>query len=124
MNWRQYFDGTNGDGYLATAGQGGEVNIAPYFRPEVLDDGTVAFAMSDSRTYENVTQNPRATFAFNEGFYKGVRLYLNKKAETQGGLLLDKLRRRADAEVLPGVGEHLKHVVIFEVERYEALTNV
>ena len=124
MNWKEYFTENNGDGYLATASDNGEVNLAPYFRPEVLDDGTLAFGMSDSKTYRNVTSSGRATFAFNEGAFKGVRLYLQKSGETDNGLVLEKLRKRADAEVLPGTGQHLAHVVVFRVDRYEPLTNL
>ena len=124
MDWKTYFRENNGDGYLATAGPEGEVNIAPYFRPEVLEDGTLAFGMSDSRTYQNVQHNGHATFAFNEGGFKGVRLYLVKTDETAEGLLLEKLQSRADAEVLPGTGKHLVHVVIFRVARHEPLAKI
>ncbi|MFH2006935.1 MAG: pyridoxamine 5'-phosphate oxidase family protein [bacterium] len=124
MNWREYFNDNNGDGYLATADVGGEVNIAPYFRPEVLGDGSLAFGMSNGRTYRNVKQNGHATFAFNEGAHRGVRLYLEKTEEVDKGLVLEKLRARADAEVLPGTGRHLEHVVVFRVTRHEPLTNV
>ncbi len=124
MNWREYFEQNNGQGYLATADKEGRVNIAPYFRPEVLEDGTLAFAMSDGRSYENVSENPHATYAFNEGSYKGVRVYLERRDETDSGVLLDKLKARADAEVLPGTSKYLEHVVVFRIMRHDALTNV
>lgn len=124
MNWKNYFNETNGDGYLATADPTGVVNVAPYFRPEVLDDGGIAFGMSESRTYQNVQSNGHATFAFNEGGFKGVRLYLEKTEETDAGLVMEKLRARADAEVLPGTGAHLKHVVVFKVAKFEPLTSL
>jgi Pyridoxamine 5'-phosphate oxidase len=124
MNWKEYFNQNNGDGYLATADGVGVVNVAPYFRPEVLDDGGLAFGMSDSRTYQNVQANGHATFAFNEGGFKGVRLTLEKTEETDAGLVLEKLKARADAEVLPGTGDHLKHVVVFKVARFDPLASV
>ncbi len=124
MNWKDYFNENNGDGYLATADDSGVVNIAPYFRPEVLDDGDLAFGMSDSRTYTNVSASGHATFAFNEGGFKGVRLYLEKSGETDAGLVLEKLKARADAEVLPGTGDYLKHVVVFKIARFEPLTKI
>lgn len=124
MNWKEYFNENNGDGYLATADSGGVVNVAPYFRPEVLDDGGIAFGMSEGRTYKNVQSSGHATFAFNEGGFKGVRLYLEKTEETDGGLVMEKLRARSDAEVLPGTGDHLKHVVVFKVAKFEPLASL
>ena len=124
MNWRTYFEETTGDGFLATASGSGEVNIAIYFRPEVLDDGTLVFGMSEGRTLRNVRENPQAVFAFDEGGYKGVRVYLERGDERSDGVLLDRLRRRADAEVKPGAGKSIAHAVAFRVKRFEPLTTV
>jgi hypothetical protein len=122
MNWQSYFLENTGNGFLATASRAGEVNIAPYLRPEVQDDGTLLFGMSDGRTYRYVSENPHAVYAFDEGGSKGVRVYLERVQEWSDGMLLEKLRRRADAEVRPGSGRSIVHVVAFRVERFEPLT--
>jgi hypothetical protein len=124
MDWKEYFTETNGEGYLATADAQGRVNIAPYLRPEVLEDGTLAFGVSDSRTHDNLEENPHATYAFNEGGYRGVRLYLKREGETDSGVLLDRMRDRAEAEILPGSGKHIQQVVTFRLEHHDELTNV
>jgi hypothetical protein len=124
MDWKDYFNENNGEGYLGTADGEGRVNIAPYLRPEVLDDGTLAFGMSDGRSYDNLQENPHATYAFNEGGYRGVRLYLKRDGETDSGVLLERLKNRAEAEILPGAGKHIQQVVTFRVMRHDELTNV
>ncbi len=71
MNWKDYFEKTSGKGLLATAGRTGEVDIAIYSRPHVMEDGTLAFGMTDRLTHANLGENPYAVYAFNEKGYKG-----------------------------------------------------
>ena len=118
MNWSEYFGTKRGKGYLATAGKGGEVDIAVYSRPHVVDDSTLAFGMTDRLTHANLQENPHAVYAFNEerGF-EGVRLYLEKIREEKEGPLLEEIRERADEVVCPGTGDLIKYVVYFRVAK-------
>ena len=117
MNWRDYFDKTTGKGFLATAGRAGEVDIAIYSRPHVMEDGMMAFGMTDRLTHANLRENPHAVYAFNEKGYKGVRLYLEKVREETEGSLLEEIRKRADEVVCPGTGDAIKYVVYFRVTK-------
>lgn len=117
MNWKEYFEKTGGTGFLATGGRGGEVDIAIYSRPHVMDDGTLAFGMTDRLTHANIQENPHATYAFKETGHKGVRLYLEKVREETEGPLLEEIRRRADEVVCPGTGDLIKFVVYFRVTK-------
>jgi len=117
MNWKDYFEKTTGKGFLATAGHSGEVDIAIYSRPHVMEDGTLAFGMTDRLTHANLVENPRAVYAFNESGYGGVRLYLEKVREETGGALLEEIRKRADEVVCPGTGDAIKYVVYFRVTK-------
>ncbi|HSH68653.1 MAG TPA: pyridoxamine 5'-phosphate oxidase family protein, partial [Deferrisomatales bacterium] len=60
MDWNKYFEGRRGTGFMATADKDGEVNIAVYSRPRVMEDGTLAFGMTDRLTHKNLQDNPRA----------------------------------------------------------------
>ncbi len=117
MNWKDYFEKTTGKGFLATGGRSGEVDIAIYSRPHVMEDGTLAFGMTDRLTHANLQENPYAVYAFNEKGYKGVRLYLEKVREETEGSLLQEIRKRADEVVCPGTGDAIKYVVYFRVTK-------
>jgi hypothetical protein len=117
MNWKDYFEKTTGKGFLATAGRSGDVDIAIYSRPHVMDDGTLAFGMTDRLTHANLVENPHAVYAFNEKGYTGVRLYLKKVREEAEGPLLQEIRKRADEVVCPGTGDAIKYVVYFSLTK-------
>ncbi len=115
MNWKEYFDKTDGKGYLATAGRDGQVDIAVYSRPHVFEDGTLAFAMADRLTHANLQENRHATYAYNEQGYRGVRLYLEKVKEESAGPVLEEFRKRAEVVSVSGAGASLKFVAYFKV---------
>ena len=105
MNWKEYFEKTRGNGFLATAGGSGHVNIAMYSRPHVMGDGTFAFGMTDRLTHANLQENPHAVYAFHSKGTQGVRLYLERVREETEGALLEEIRSRADRVVAPGTGD-------------------
>jgi len=122
MNWQRYFEETHGTGFLATADGSGRVNIAIYSRPHGRDDGTLVFGMADRLTHANLQENPHAVYAFQEKGFQGVRLYLEKALEEDGGPLLEQIRERAESLVGPGTGAEVTHLVGFRVTK--ALTLV
>ena len=113
MDWKSYFEKTSGKGFIATAGRSGEVDIAVYSRPHVMEDGSLAFGMTDRFTHANLQENPYAVYAFNAKGFEGVRLYLERVREETEGPLLEEIRRRADEVVCPGTGDQIKYVVYF-----------
>lgn len=118
MNLGEYFETHRGVGVLASADAEGNVDLAVYARPHVLEDGTVAFIMRDKLTHRNVRSNPRAVYLFLEEGpgYHGKRLYLTMTGEEQDTQLLESLRRRTypkEEENLAGP----KFLVRFRVDR-------
>lgn len=105
-----------GRGIIATASKDGEVNTAVYAVPHVVDAETVAWGMTDGRTWNNVRQNPRAAYAYfapGEGF-RGARLSLSLVRTEDSGEMLAKIRQRT-AATSPGNPEAVKHVAYFQV---------
>lgn len=96
MTLKDYFETTKGLGVLATADSQGNVDLAVYSRPHVMDDGTLAFIMADRLTHKNLQSNPKAAFLFAEegGGYTGKRLFLTKVKEDENRELIDKLSRK------------------------------
>jgi len=117
MDWKDYFEKKSGMGFLATANSKGDVDIAVYSRPKVMDDGTLVYGMADRLTHANLQENPYAVYAFNAKGFEGVRLYLERVREETEGPLLEEIRRRADEVVCPGTGDQIKHVVYFRLTK-------
>jgi len=99
MTLQEYFHTTPGHGILATANAQGQINLAMFARPHIMDDGLVAFIMPHRLTHANLQENPHAAYLFwEEGpGYRGKRLYLTKVREEQDTELLQSLRRRVYA---------------------------
>jgi hypothetical protein len=96
MDLKQYFEDNNGIGILATADANGKVDAAVYARPNIMEDGSLAFIMRDRLTHHNLQSNPHATYLFVESGpgYKGIRLFLTKEREEQDTELLASMRKR------------------------------
>ena len=115
MNWKDYFHKTSGTGYLATTGKDGKVDVALYSPPWVQEDGTVVFGMSDQLTHANLKENRFAAYAFSQGGYNGVRLYLEKVKEETEGTVLEEIKGHADRVSLPGAGAAIEFAVHFRI---------
>jgi hypothetical protein len=105
-----------GRGVIATASKAGVINMAVYAVPHVVDDETVAWGMTDGRTWNNVQENPNASYAYfapGEGF-RGARLTLSLTRTEDSGEMLASIRERTGM-VSPGDPEAVKHVAYFKV---------
>lgn len=96
MEFKEYFENTEGSGILATADSDGKVDAAIYARPHIMDDGTIALIMRDRLSHHNLQSNSHACYMFIEKGpgYKGKRFFLTKVREEQDSELLQSLRRR------------------------------
>ena len=122
MDLANYFNKTEGLGVLATADCEGNVDVAVYARPHVMDDGSLAFIMRQGVSYHNVTANPKAAYLFVEKDhgYKGIRLYITRTREEIDPDLIARLRRRHPGSGEPSAEE--ARLVIFRVDRTRPLT--
>jgi hypothetical protein len=105
-----------GHGVIGTASKAGVVNMAVYAVPHVVDNGTVAWGMTDGRTWNNVRENPNASYTYfapGEGF-RGARLTLTLSRTEDSGTMLAKIRERT-ADSSPGNPQAVKHVAYFTV---------
>ncbi|MBT8368872.1 MAG: pyridoxamine 5'-phosphate oxidase family protein [Deltaproteobacteria bacterium] len=96
MDLKEYFEQTKGIGILATADADGKVDAAVYAKPNIMEDGSLAFIMRDRLTHHNLQSNPHAMYLFVEEGpgYIGKRLFLSKEREEQDTELLESLRKR------------------------------
>ena len=68
-------------GALATANKEGDVNVAVFGSPRMVDENTVVMGIGNNRSYRNLQRNPKAVFIVMEPGetvrdWKGARVYL------------------------------------------------
>jgi len=119
MEIQKYFNEHKGTGILATADKEGNVDVAVYASPHIVDDKTIAFIMRLRRSYQNLKSNPKAAYMFIEKTpgYHGVRLYLKKLREETDAQIIRSMRRSHH-----GGDESPAVVVYFTVEEIRPLT--
>jgi hypothetical protein len=77
-------------GALGTADKIGEVNVAIFGSPRMVDENTVVMGIRNNRSYRNLQRNPKAVFIIMEPGptvqdWKGARVYLEAiDMETEG----------------------------------------
>ena len=87
MNLGEYFATIQGTGILATSDADGNVDIAIYARPYMIDEKTIVFSMLDRLSFKNVKSNHKAAYMFieqGEG-HVGKRLYLTMRRRERPG---------------------------------------
>jgi len=121
MNLADYFERTESLGVLGTADDAGNVDLAVYARPHVIDDTTLAFIMSHRLTHKNLHSNPRAAYLFREsgGGYKGKRLYVNRMREETDPEQIEAMQRQNRKG--HDYGDAAKSLVYFHVEKVRPL---
>lgn len=122
MDLKHYFEKTSGLGVLATADSAGLVDIAVYARPHVMDDGIVAFIMTDRLSHRNLQANPHAAYLFRaDGVgYEGVRLHLTKTSEEGNSEKIESLRRRCPVDERYQTDKDC-YLVLFQVDKIRPL---
>jgi len=112
---KDYFENTRGIGVMSTADNEGKVNAAIYSRPHFLEDGSIAFIMSNRLTHHNLQSNPYAAYLFVEegSIYKGKRLHLRKIRQEENSELIQSLSRREYGNERPGS----RFLVVFQVDK-------
>ena len=96
MDLEQYFKEAEGTGIIATSDDKGMVNMAVYSKPHFMNDGEIAFIMTDKLTHSNLQSNGHAAYLFKEKGqgYNGKRIYLTKLREEKDTELLYSIRSK------------------------------
>jgi hypothetical protein len=86
-------------GALATSSKNGDVNVAVFGSPHMIDEETVIMAIGDNRSFKYLQENPKASFIIIEPgdaptTWKGVRLYLEVAELERYGEALDSFREK------------------------------
>ncbi|MBI9018208.1 MAG: pyridoxamine 5'-phosphate oxidase family protein [Phycisphaerae bacterium] len=117
MTLLDYFENTKGSGVLATANSKGDVDVAIYARPHVIDEENIAFIMNERLSYHNIVENPKAAYIFQEDGpgYQGKRLYLTKTRQDSNPETINAFRRKCSNHTYSE--ETKKHLVYFHIDK-------
>ena len=93
----QMFNKESRIGALATADKTGQVDVAVFGSPRMIDEDTVIMAIGDNRSFRNLQENPKASFIVIEPGgapmeWGGARLYLEVDSFERYGELVDSFR--------------------------------
>jgi hypothetical protein len=121
MNLSDYFKDAKGTGVLATSDPDGNVDIAIYSRPYIIEEKKVAFSMLERLSYANVQSNPKAAYMFIEQGkgYNGTRLYLTKIGEEKDPERIIEIKKQHSKTYSPE--ETHKHLVYFRIDKSRPL---
>jgi len=117
----QYFENIKGLGVLATSDCEGNVDIAVYSRPYIIDEKTIAFNMLERLSYSNIQSNPRAAYMFveqGEG-YAGKRLHLTKTGEEKNPERIKAIKQQHKKTREPD--KKVRHLIYFTVDKIRPL---
>jgi len=121
MSLAEYFENIKGLGVLATSDTDGNVDIAVYSRPYIIDDNTIAFSMLERLSYSNIQSNPKAAYMFveqGEG-YAGKRLHLTKTGEEKDEERIKQIKQQhSKAKDYDG---KVRHLMYFTVDKIRPL---
>ncbi len=117
MSLADYFEGIEGMGILATSDSDGNVDIAIYSRPYIIEEDTIALSMLERLSYANIQSNPKAAYMFVESGdgYSGKRLYLTTTGEEKDPERITEIRNQ-HAKV-KHYDEKIRHMVYFRIEK-------
>lgn len=118
MSLSEYFQSTEGIGILATCDSDGNVDLAIYSRPYVIDENKIAFSMLDRTSFSNIESNPKAAYMYIEQGqgYNGKRLYLTKTGEEANQQRIEEIKSQRPRKH-PGTADVAKHFVYFSIEK-------
>jgi hypothetical protein len=121
MSLTDYFKNIKGLGALATSDTEGNVDIAVYSRPYIIDEKTIAFSMLEKLSYSNIQSNPKAAYMFaeqGEG-YAGKRLHLTKTGEEKDPERIKEIKQQHTKTREPD--EKARHLIYFTVDKIRPL---
>ena len=122
MDLAHYFESHDGTGILATSNADGQVDMAVYTKPHVIDAETLALVMKQRLSHQNLKSNLHAAYLFMEHGpgYKGLRLQMTLLREETNQTLAESLRKKQPM-MYPEADDSNKYVVFFHIDRIRPL---
>ena len=113
-------------GSLSTASSKGDVNVAIFGSPQMIDKNTVVMGIGSNRTFQNLQENPKAAFIVMEPGespmeWKGARVYLEVAGIETKGELLDQIKGMIAQAAGEGAAKMIHAAIRFNVTEVRPL---
>jgi len=116
-------------GTLSTANKLGDVNVAVFGSPRMIDENTVVMGIGENRSFRNLQRNPKAVFIVMEPGetvmdWKGARVYLEAVDVEMSGEFYNKIKHDI-AKAVGQQGADMIHAAIrFNITEVRPLVDV
>ena len=122
----EFFNNRPRNCLLCTANKNGDVNVAAYGTPKMIDENTVAFAARDRRSYQYLMENPKAAIIIVEPGEikpdsKAVRVYLELIAVETEGELMNQFKEAVASRAGKEAADALQAAMRFEITEVRPL---
>ncbi|MFH1242204.1 MAG: pyridoxamine 5'-phosphate oxidase family protein [Pseudomonadota bacterium] len=116
-------------GTLSTANRKGEVNVAVFGSPQMIDENTVVMGIGKNRTFMNLRENPRAAFIVMEpgkalADWRGVRVYLEAMDIETGGGFYDQIKDNIAKAAGKQAAQMIHAAIRFKIKEVRALVDM
>jgi len=123
---REMFNKRPRIGALSTSDGKGNVNVAVFGSPQMIDDNTIVMGIGNNRSYKNLQENPKAAFIVMEPGstapeWKGVRVYLEAVSIESAGELYNKIKEEVTNRLGKQAGEMIKAAIRFTITEVRSL---
>jgi len=107
-------------GALATANKEGDVNVAVFGSPRMLDENTVVMGIGRNRSFRNLQRNPKAVFIVMEpgdtvADWKGARVYLEAVDMEIEGEFYNQIKGNIAKVAGPKAGDMIHAAIRFRI---------
>ena len=123
---REMFNKRPRIGALSTADSKGNVNVAVFGSPQMIDDNTIVMGIGNNRSYKNLQENPKAAFIVMEPGptapeWKGVRIYVKAGTIETAGELYNKIKEEITNRLGKQAGDSIKAAIRFNITEVRSL---
>lgn len=127
-NLLEYFNKQPRLGTLSTADKAGNVNVAYFGSPRMIDERTVFMGLGKNRTFANLQENPHAVYMIMEPGeslpeWKGVRVYLVMTECQTSGEKLDQIKKVIAEKAGEGAAKMIHAAVTFDIKEIRPLAD-
>ena len=116
-------------GTLSTANAHGEVNVAVFGSPQMIDENTVVMGIGKNRSFANLQENPKAVFIVMEPGktvmdWKGARVYLEAMDIETGGGFYEQIKENIARAGGKGAADMIRAAIRFKITEVRPLVDV
>ena len=116
-------------GSLSTANRKGEVNVAIFGSPQMIDENTVVMGIGQNRSFGNLQENPKAVFIVVEPGetvmdWKGARVYLEAMDIETGGGFYEQIKENIAKSSGKGAADMIHAAVRFKITEVRPIVDM